>query len=283
MPTATLERTARADPLARGHAHNSYEHCASPVMDSLARRLGSVETDVWLHRNQTLQVDHFIDDDVPPVGSLHSIYLEQLRRWVDAHDGVVDPDRSAPLQLLIDLKTAPRGKGANRFTRQYSSDSAEIWETLEHQLAVYDQYLTTYDAGTVVPGAVTVVITGDVPLDRMRRAGFRRSFANLTKPDPSVPVDLAPLLNGRYDTVDEHGKARMRTAREIREFTDTAHREGRRARFWWNKPLGKDPSPARTRQMWQTLWDAGVDHISGDNVDDLAAFLRSKGSEKARH
>ncbi|MGK5630371.1 hypothetical protein [Streptomyces sp. URMC 123] len=261
------------DPLLRGHAHNAYEYQENGTLTALEHGLGSIEGDVWLHTDGRLVVDHFLNDDIPAAGTLRSLYLDPLREWAERHSGRIYPGVDTPLQLLIDLKTCPEEHVLTDCP--YSTDRNAVWRAVEAELTPFHDLLSRYEGGRVVEGPVTVVLTGDVPFTGLRDADLRYCFANLTEPNPSVPLDLCPLVNVRFD-VGWGSNKRLRSADELADLVRRTHAEGRRLRLWWNKPFGEDPTPEELHAMWETLWTAGVDHISGDDINELAAYLTAK-------
>ncbi len=130
--------------------------------------------------------------------------------------------------------------------------------------------LTNVRDGKVRPGAVTIVISGDRPkekiaADKIRYVGIDGRMSDL---DSDVPASLMPLVSDSWYT---HFKWRGQGAmpederRKLRQFVDKAHTKGRRVRFW---------ATPETVELWRELDAAGVDLINTDDLDGLAQFLK---------
>ncbi|MGW4255962.1 hypothetical protein ACWEK7_31500 [Streptomyces californicus] len=91
-----------------------------------------------------------------------------------------------------------------------------------------------------------------------------------------APATFAPLVSANWTLRFEGrgGAPSPRAARDrLRTLVATAHREGRRIRFWATPDL---PGPER-EAVWTELLAAGVDHLNTDDLAGLEAFLRGRG------
>ncbi|MEU6500032.1 phosphatidylinositol-specific phospholipase C/glycerophosphodiester phosphodiesterase family protein [Streptomyces californicus] len=263
VPTATAfaapARPPRPRPLRHAHAHNDYLH-PRPLHDALAHGFTSVEADVFLVDGELLVAHEPATLD--PARTLASLYLDPLAALVRAAHGSVHPHHRAPLQLLVDLK----------------ADGIAAYRELDRQLRRHS-YVTRYRHGRVRTGAVTVVISGDraarAPMEAQedRLAFYDGRLDDLGTP---APATFAPLVSANWtQSFDWLGAGPFPRAERdrLRTLVATAHREGRRIRFWATPDL---PGPER-EAVWTELLAAGVDHLNTDDLAGLKAFLRGRG------
>ncbi|MEO3926204.1 phosphatidylinositol-specific phospholipase C/glycerophosphodiester phosphodiesterase family protein [Micromonosporaceae bacterium B7E4] len=246
----------RVRPLPQAHAHNDYEH-ERPLFDALDHGFTSVEADIYLVGGELL-VGHD-PEDVVPGRTLSSLYLEPLARRVRANHGSVFAHSHQQLQLLVDIKNT----GADTYTE------------LHRVLRGYQRMLTTYSAGRVRQGAVTVVVSGDRPRDLMAAQRVRYAFydGRAADLDSGAPASFVPLISDNWTNLFTwRGVGAMPAAERtrLRSFVRTAHRDGQRVRFWATPDL---PGPERDA-IWRELRAADVDHINTDDLAGLADFLR---------
>ncbi|MFJ2027109.1 phosphatidylinositol-specific phospholipase C/glycerophosphodiester phosphodiesterase family protein [Streptomyces sp. NPDC087897] len=262
VPTATAVaapvRPHRPRPLRHAHAHNDYLH-PRPLHDALSHGFTSVEADVFLVDGDLLVAHEPATLD--PTRTLASLYLDPLAALVRAGHGSVHPHHREPLNLLVDIK----------------ADGVAAYRELDRQLRRH-RYLTRYRHGRVRPGAVTVVVSGD----RAARAPMEAQPTRLTFYDGRLddlgtpaPASFAPLVSANWtQSFGWLGAGPFpRTERDrLRTLVATAHREGRRIRFWATPDR---PGPER-EAVWSELLAAGVDHLNTDDLAGLEAFLRTR-------
>ncbi|MGW8063091.1 phosphatidylinositol-specific phospholipase C/glycerophosphodiester phosphodiesterase family protein [Streptomyces ziwulingensis] len=243
-------------PLWRAHAHNDYEH-ARPLLDALDHRFGSVEADIHLAGGQLL-VAHD-PEDLDPGRTLESLYLDPLAARVRAHHGRVYRRDRGSLQLLVDIKT----------------EGASTYRELDRRLRRYKHLFTSFAHGRVLPGPVTVVISGDraarVPMEAQ---STRRAFydGRLTDLGTSAPASFVPLISDNWAlhfTWRGVGAFPVAERRKLRDIVGAAHARGQRVRFWGTPDLA---GPARDA-VWAELLSAGADHLNTDDLAGLEAFL----------
>ncbi|KOT37647.1 hypothetical protein ADK41_18360 [Streptomyces caelestis] len=250
------EHGHRPRPLWRAHAHNDYEH-PRPLLDALDHRFGSVEADIHLVGGQLL-VAHD-PEDLDPSRTLESLYLDPLAARVRAHRGSVYRGHRGPLHLLVDIKT----------------EGASTYLELDRRLRRYRRLLTTYAHGRVLPGPVTVVVSGDraarAPMEAQR---VRRAFydGRLTDLGSTAPASFTPLISDNWElnfTWRGVGAFPAAERRKLRDIVGAAHARGQRVRFWATPDL---PGPARDA-LWGELVAADVDHLNTDDLAGLESFL----------
>src|SRR3954449_1783813 len=84
--TLVAKPQAAAEPLARAHAHNDYEH-KRPLLDALDCGFNSVEADIWLVKGQLLVAHTPVDWNTDR--TLEKLYLDPLRERAKANGGKV--------------------------------------------------------------------------------------------------------------------------------------------------------------------------------------------------
>ncbi len=238
-------------PLSQAHAHNDYHH-ARPLLDALDLGFCSVEADIHLVDGQLL-VGHDRKDLVNGQ-TLEKLYLAPLRERIEQNRGSVFESR-VPFTLLIDFKTAAK----------------PTYVALGKRLANYQNILTEFTSTDVMPGAVTIIVSGNRPTDFMAAQSRRWAAVDgrLSDLGSSTPASLMPLISdrwtshfkwkGRGDFPDEE-KVKLHT------MVQKAHAAGQRLRFW---------ATADKPAMWQVLAEAKVDLIGTDDLSGLHKFLQA--------
>ena len=239
----------------RGHAHNDYLH-KRPLLGALELGYCSIEVDVNLI-NGGLLVGHS-PDRTDPRKTLESLYLNPLLDQARADHGKIYPQGPVTIQLLIEFK----------------SDAERSYAALKPILERYSRMLTSFDKDGAHLGAVTVVITGHVPWDSLRRESFRYAAADTDQVSSDAPDTLAPLLSLRWGNFISWSAGRWigrdipaKELSKLRALVEAAHAKHRRIRFW------DAPDNARA---WSVLYDAGVDLINTDDLAGLQRFLKCR-------
>jgi hypothetical protein len=245
------EPRARAPtPLPRAHAHNDYEH-TRPLLDALDHGFCSVEVDIFLRDGQLL-VAHDARD-LRPERTLERLYLQPLAERVKANGGRVYKD-GPPFWLLIDQKTA----------------AEPTYKALHEVLARYQDILTSVTGDKLNKRAVTVVISGNRPLDYMkaqptRYAGVDGRLADLKS---DAPAHLMPMISDNWTlhfAWRGEGVIPLGQLERLKSIVEQAHERGRVVRFW---------ATPETPALWRELRSAGVDLINTDKLAELRDFLR---------
>lgn len=232
-----------------GHAHNDYEH-EGPLTEAVGHGFCSFEVDVFLVGTDLLVAHALTETD--PSRTLQSLYLDPLRE-LSARGALPPGPAGGPVLLLVDVK----------------SDAETTYAALDAVFQGYTDILTEFSGGTVSPGAVTAIISGNraeatIAAQPVRYAAIDgRIGTSSGATAPETPVDLVPLVSQNWNLLFEYdptGPLVGDDKAKLDGFVSTAHAEGRMIRFW-----STDDTPAH----WDVLAAAGVDLI---NVDDLAAF-----------
>ncbi len=252
----SVEPAPAAVPLPQAHAHNDYEH-ARPLLDALDHGFCSVEADVFL-RDGALLVAHDARD-LRAERTLERLYLQPLSERVKANDGRVF--KNGPrFWLLIDLKT----------------DGESTYKALHELLAKYRDILSTTSNGKYDQRAVTVVISGNRPIDIIksqttRYAGIDGRLADLKS---DAPAHLMPMISDNWTlhfAWRGEGAMPLGQLERLQSIVKQAHDRGRVVRFW-----ATPESPA----LWRELRAASVDLINTDKLAMLRDFLLARVTDR---
>lgn len=242
-------------PLQRAHAHNDYEH-RRPLLDALECGFCSVEADIFLVNGELLVAHSRLG--LKSDRTLDRMYLQPLAERVKLHHGSVYA-KAAPVTLLIDIK----------------EDGKAIYPVLKKKLHQFAPIWTHYSGTNVVPGAITVVLSGDRPTDLVK-VDMDRDCA-LDGPmealDQNWPVTLAPLVSDSWDSQFAwNGEGMFPAEQEARLIAtvNRAHEQGKRIRFW--------ALPDRP-EAWSVAYRAGVDLVNTDKLPALRDFLLKANPE----
>lgn len=237
--------------LANGHAHNDYFH-KRPLLDALDSGFCSVEADVFLHDNELKVAHTFLE--IKDERTLKSLYLDPLFARVKNNNGSVYQTKS-DFVLLVDFKSKP----------------VDSLEKLEEYLAPNSRFLTRLENGKLVPGAVTVVISGNRPTRQIVAAKNRLVFLDGRLGDPTEWSNLiSPLISESWNTHFKYrGFREMNSAEKSRldEIVKQVHQQNKRLRFW--------ALPDR-QGGWEVAFESGVDLINTDKLEELRKFLMAK-------
>lgn len=135
-------------------------------------------------------------------------------------------------------------------------------------------YLTTYYSnGTLVHSAITVIGTGNSPLDLVRDLDPRDYFfdgplANLTG---DFKPSLSPIASTDYQVAvgwNGIGTIPIDRLTKLQQLIDNAHTLGIQARFWDTPGW---PVSARNN-VWNVLLESGADWLNADDVKAASEF-----------
>jgi len=254
------------------HSHNDYWRDV-PLLEAISFGVASVEADVWLV-NGTLFIGHEVAA-LTPNRTFTSVYVEPLLGLLNmqnpkteftvnqtAPNGVFDTAGSLPLHLLVDIKT----------------DGEEALPFILEALAPLRSagYLTTSTHGSLVLSAVTVIGTGNSPLDGVKALEPRDYFfdaplATLDAPGTNWNVSLSPIASTDYGAVvgwSGIGQINATAHNVILKLVDSAHKRGIAARFWDTPGW-----PIRARNaVWSELLQDGSDWLNADDLEAASNF-----------
>ncbi|ORY58556.1 PLC-like phosphodiesterase [Pseudomassariella vexata] len=255
------------------HSHNDYWRPV-PFYSALSHGAISIEADVWLY-NDTLHVGHE-ESALTANRTLKSLYIDPLLSVLRAQNpdsefitdgkptrnGVFDTNSGQTTFLFIDVKT----EGAETF-----SYVIKALQPLRDA-----GYLTVFNGSTVIPGPVTVIGTGNTPLNQIQGVAPRDYFfdaqlSTLRTAQKNITAEVSPIastdFSGKIGEV-KGGALSEEQLEVLRGQIEEAHAKGIMVRYWdlpgW---------PVRTRDVvWRTLWDEGVDLLNVDDLEAVANF-----------
>ncbi|KAI0067739.1 hypothetical protein BV25DRAFT_1819157 [Artomyces pyxidatus] len=256
------------------HSHNDYWRDV-PLLSALSFGVQSVEADVWLI-NGTLFIGHE-EAALTPQRTFSSLYIQPLLQALAAQNpkneftvnqtspnGVFDTSSGTSLHLLVDIKT--NGTEALPF----------ILKALQPLRSA--GYLTTSTNGSVTPSAVTVIGTGNSPLDGVKALEPRDYFfdgpldsLNDTSMNTTWDASLSPIASTDYGAaVGWSGISAISDSQRsiITTLVNDAHSRGIQARFWDTPGW---PIHARNN-VWRELLDDGADWLNADDLEAAANF-----------
>jgi hypothetical protein len=241
-----------AEPLPQAHAHNDYEH-KRPLLDALDHGFCSVEADIYF-TNGALLVAHDADK-VDPKRTLESLYLDPLYQRVKQNGGSVYSNGPS-LMLLIDFKT----------------EAKPTYNALRPVLEKYREMLTKFTSTETRTGAVTVVLSGNRPIQTVasERERFVAIDGRLPDLDEAPSPRLVPLVSDNWTKYFQwrgQGALSENERSKLKAFVERAHAEGRKIRFW---------AVPDTEAGWRVMREAGVDLINTDDLAGLQKFLSTR-------
>ncbi|KAF8898655.1 hypothetical protein BD779DRAFT_1430808 [Infundibulicybe gibba] len=255
------------------HSHNDYWRDV-PLLTAVSFGVASVEADVWL-----VDGDLFVGHELAALTkdrTFDSLYVQPLLKMVMLQNpkdqftvnqtrpnGVFDTSSGTPLQLLVDMKT-------------------DGVATLPFVLKALDPlrragFLTTFANGTLTQSAVTVVGTGNTPLEDVKKLSPRDVFfdAPLTgltdASNTTWDRTLSPLASTDYEVaVGWSGINNISSEQlsNITQFVNDAHSRGIAARFWDTPGW---PISARDA-VWKQLLESGADWLNADDLEAASQF-----------
>jgi hypothetical protein len=233
--------------LPNAHAHNDYLH-ARPLFDALDQGFCSVEADIHLV-NGKLLVAHDANK-VDPAKTLESLYLDPIKERFGKNG------RPGEFTLMIDVKT----------------DAESTYAVLRETLKKYSSMLTVFGRDSIEPKPVTVILSGNRPINTLSNEPVRYAGIDGRLPDlESKPARaLVPWVSDNWSKVfmwRGEGKMPEEERAQLKRLVQQAHEQGRKIRFW---AIPDD------RRGWAELRRAGVDLINTDNLAELRAFLISE-------
>lgn len=243
--------------LPNAHAHNDYEQ-SRPLWDALDNGFGSVEADVHLI-DDTLYVAHDRPTFKNPAATLENRYLKPLAERIRQNGGHALAGYKGPFYLMIDAKTG--------------ADST--YKALDKLLQRYRSLLTTGNAKKNQAGIVTIVLSGNRPVETLLKAKTRLLSVDGRPTDVGKGYSAAvmPLISDSYpNQLTWRGKGDMPADEflKLRQLVDGIHKEGKKLRLWASP---EDPA------VWAKLREAGVDFISTDQLVLARDFLLKAGSK----
>lgn len=245
FPTSGVDFIIASLALPNAHAHNDYLH-EKPLLEALSRGFTSIEADVHLVGNE-LYLGHWLPQMFPPK-KLTEIYLEPLSKLMTRQNGKIYPTYKGVFYLMIDVKT----------------DSLATYKVLREQLLKYPLFQCNPH--------FQVFISGNRALHHILNDVEEMAAVDGRLPDlgKNLPSYAMPVVS---DNFRNHFKWRGKGAMSLEEkqklktLVAQAHQQGKKLRFW---AIPDQPN------AWATLFEAGVDFISTDDLKGLELFFQSQ-------
>ena len=188
--------------------------------------------------------------------TFRSTYLMPIYSQYKKNQGKVHPDFDDEMYLFLDIKYDPR--------KTYQ----KLWE----QLAPYNEMLTYRVGPQWNEGKLRVIFVGNAPMrtflqERVGFVGAQGSIADLEK---EYDNKIMPLIGIDFRNDIEWsgvGKMSFDEYRSLRDIVSKAHQQGKKVRVY-NLP--------DEEEIWDVMYTAGVDMISGSDPVLFQKFLESK-------
>jgi hypothetical protein len=244
-----LHAVSQVASLPNAHAHNDYLH-KHPLEDALKFGFTSIEADIFIFHDELI-VAH-TNPYFKKERTLENLYLRPLLKKIRASGSVYGD--SKPVLLLIDIK----------------GDPDESLVCLEKKLAPYMDILTRTENGKVVPGALTIILSGNKPAELKGKEMNSHLFLDesLMGLDLNRSCLLYPLASTKYSNISHwkgKGKFDEQEKERLLALVAEAHRQGKKVRLW--------ASP-ENKIVWAMLLECGVDLINTDKLEELSKFLK---------
>ncbi|TFK41076.1 hypothetical protein BDQ12DRAFT_733408 [Crucibulum laeve] len=256
------------------HSHNDYWRDV-PLFTALSLGVASVEADVWLV-GQDLLVGHELAA-LTQGRTFDALYIQPLLEIIHGQNpkngltvnqtrpnGIFDTSSGTPLQLLVDIKT------------EGSSTLPFVIKALQPLRT--SGYLTTFSNGSLQQSAVTVVGTGNTPLEGIKALSSRDIFFDAPLATLATPLNdtiwdntIAPIASTDYGAVVGWNGIRNITDTQlsiINQLIEDSHKVGLKARFWDTPGW---PINAR-ENVWKQLLDSGADWLNADDLEAASSF-----------
>ena len=222
------------------HSHNDY-HQPHPLTDALNNGMISIEADVFLQNGQLL-VGHE-KSELAANRTLESLYLNPLWKRINQTQA-----RFSPIILMIDIK----------------DNGGSSYEALKKILVPYRKMLTRFHHNKIEKRAVTIILSGDRPVEQMRIESDRFAFIDGRISDLSHQESplLFPLISddwNRYFSWKGKGTISPGEYKKLKQLVNDCHLQGKMIRFW-GMPFESEQSVP----FWNLFRKAGVDLIGCD-------------------
>jgi hypothetical protein len=210
----------------------------------------------------------FLGPGAPQPGrTLRRLVLSPLFTRARTNGGRLRRDQRVPFRLVVEF--AGSNRDAEALLRAY--------RMLDQQLRDHASLLSRCDGGELVPGAVSVTVSGIVDVRELLAAQpLRYAFADGTFQDVgshAAPGALVPMISEpwtRWFGWDGREPIPAEERHQLHAMVRAAHEDGRTVRI---SGLPRGPRRAR-RAIWTELSAAGVDVIADADLSGLVRYLR---------
>ena len=229
------------------HSHNDYEN-RIPLFDALNYGFRSIEVDIHLDNNE-LYVAHD-SNEIDKSKTLDKLYLIPL--WELFKKLNADTQEQEPLLILIDIKT----------------EANSTYSKLREVLAKYKEMLTTFSDYSKKNGFVTVIVSGNRPIEHMKIESPRLTALDGRLEDLGKNYNqfLIPLVSesaSEFASFDYKGALSKTAYEELKKFVDSAHNQNRLTRLW---------GVPDSKVYWKLQFEIGFDLIGTNNLEELSNY-----------
>lgn len=247
-----VQLSAQVIPLPNAHSHNDYFR-NKPLKDALRHGFTSVEADV-LYIYGKLVVGHGMPDQTfPRLKSLNRLYLKPLwRRWKRC-DKEIYKGYKGDFYLWIDIKI-------------YRN---QTYRELRDLLYPFREMLNYYENGKFHKGKVTVILSGDRPIEALLNDSLQLMTLDGRPSDlaKNYPSHLMPFISENAEKiaeVDDYSQVDEVAFMKIYKYVNETHAQGKKARLW---------ATPEDENLWKKLLEIKIDLINTDKLSKLQRFL----------
>ncbi len=197
--------------LPNAFAHNDYRH-KRPLHDALENGFTYVEADIYLRGNKLI-VTHILPI-LKSNRTLEELYLKPLLEYVSKNKNG-NAGNQSPITLVIDIK----------------SDAQKTFAALLLLLEKYKTILSAYENGRVMLREVTVVITGNKPIELIKEKTNRLVFLDqdLRHVGMGITANTSPIASCKYSNILKwkgRGPISPVEKKRLCDFVNKAHQNG---------------------------------------------------------
>ena len=240
------------NPVKMAHSHNDYLN-DKPLLSALENSFKSIEVDVYLLMSELYVGHNWLQ--LRKNKTIEKLYLDHLWQKYNENSGSIYKN-NIPLYLLVDFKTS----------------SNKTYLALLTKLEKYKPMLTRVVSGSLIQGAVTIIISGDKPdVDEYKKETDRITFLDGRFSDIGMNIsnDIMPLISMSwldYFQWDGIGKLPKNQRAILDKIIKAVHLEDKHLRFW---------ATPDNKNSWMTLEQAGVDLINTDKINEFSNYKTS--------
>lgn len=218
-----------------GHSHNDYSQ-VQPFITALEAGMGSIEADVFLHKNQLYVAHTYFEIDM-------SCTFEDLYILPTVH--IVRTCKAYPMQLMIDIKSA----------------SISTLQEIVKQLSRYPDVFNDHSP-------INIVISGNRPPPSVWHH-YPAYIQFDGRPDEAYTEAEWQKVGMISDNIRRYtglfsSQISPQCYQKLKTLVNQIHRRGKKIRFW---------KSSDTEETWQTLMSLGVDFINTDSPQHLKKHI----------
>lgn len=240
------------------HSHNDYTR-KYPLFDALENGFTSIEIDVFERKGKFL-VAHTVLG-IRKNKTIEKLYLERLKKIIEANNGTVYADDTTLVEVMIDLK---------------GEWNIEKFKKLEQLFMGYASIFSVYRDGQLEKKAVKLIASGGADINWIKDNNPRifskdAGMGDITSNWPSdiIARNSAPYKS--YFTWRGKGEMPFKEKEKLVELCRQAKQYNRKLRFW---------GCPNNEQVWLELLNAGVGWINIDELNKFKSFYWNKFLKK---